>query len=235
MVGKTATPQNITMDNNGAIIPSTIADRIINQVKEICPIFAGVTMFHVKGTLKIPVYGDKTGADDAAHNINVAFADEFTELTADAARHSLTSPGTCRCAGADWHVINNAHRREPHRQRNCRIAGSEDKFSTAGARTSAPLATKYSRCRLHTEIAPTSLSVSGSGPAYQNNACGTVAPAHYGCQEAEICRWLLQFPAGRCLPAVCLESLYLSDNTRKRCKGGTLRRLRGFACNMRGT
>ena len=46
------TPQNITMGNNGAIIPTTIADKIINQVKEICPIFAGVTMFHVKGTLK---------------------------------------------------------------------------------------------------------------------------------------------------------------------------------------
>ena len=84
MVGKTATPQNITMGNNGAIIPSTIAKRIINQVKEICPIFAGVTMFNVKGTLKIPVYGDKLGADGANHNINVAFSDEFTELTADA-------------------------------------------------------------------------------------------------------------------------------------------------------
>ena len=111
MVDKTATPQNITMGNNGAIIPSTIAKRIINQVKEICPIFSGVTMFHVKGTLKIPVYGDKLGADGANHNINVAFSDEFTELTADAGAFTSVDLGGF-LAGAlvliGKSVINNA-------------------------------------------------------------------------------------------------------------------------------
>lgn len=83
-VNKASTPQNITYSNNGAIIPTTIADMIVKQVKEICPIYAGATVFHSKGSLKIPVYGDKTDGDGNKHNINVAFAAEFTELTADA-------------------------------------------------------------------------------------------------------------------------------------------------------
>ena len=33
--------QNITMGNNGAIIPVSIANQIINKVNEICPIMAG--------------------------------------------------------------------------------------------------------------------------------------------------------------------------------------------------
>lgn len=75
--------QNFNMGNNGAIIPQSIAHRIITEVKEMCPILAGATMYAVKGTLKIPVYGDKT-VEDTAHNITVDYAEEFSELTADA-------------------------------------------------------------------------------------------------------------------------------------------------------
>lgn len=32
--------QNLTMGNNGAVIPTTIANRIITAVKDICPIYA---------------------------------------------------------------------------------------------------------------------------------------------------------------------------------------------------
>ncbi|WP_312611467.1 phage major capsid protein [Oscillibacter sp.] len=84
MVEKTSTPQNITMGNNGAIIPQTIASQIIEKVKELCPIYAKATIYHSKGTLKIPVYGDKTVEGETAHNITVGFATEFSELTADA-------------------------------------------------------------------------------------------------------------------------------------------------------
>lgn len=84
MVDKTSTPQNITMGNNGAIIPQTIASQIIEKVKELCPIYAKATIYHSKGTLKIPVYGDKAVEGETAHNITVGFATEFSELTADA-------------------------------------------------------------------------------------------------------------------------------------------------------
>lgn len=71
--------QNLTMGSNGAIIPTTIANRIIKEVKDICPIFAKATMYHVKGTLKIPVWGKA----DGTHDITVGYQEEFTELTAD--------------------------------------------------------------------------------------------------------------------------------------------------------
>ena len=68
-----------------------------------------VTMFHVKGTLKIPVYGDKADSEETAHNINVAFSDEFSELTADVARLrsvDLRREGISgRGAGADWQAV----------------------------------------------------------------------------------------------------------------------------------
>ena len=80
---KRAGEQNFNMGNNGAIISQSIANRIIDEVKEICPILNGCTMYSVKGTLKVPVYGDK-GVDGKGHNITVAYAEEFTELTADA-------------------------------------------------------------------------------------------------------------------------------------------------------
>lgn len=66
---------NLDFDSNGAIIPETIAKTIIEKVTEISPIYASATHYNVKGTLKVP-YWDTTNG-----NINVDFADEFTELT----------------------------------------------------------------------------------------------------------------------------------------------------------
>lgn len=73
--------QNITMGNNGAIIPTSIANQIINKVYEICPIMAGSTRYAVKGQLNIPVWGDADG-----HDITVGYKQEFNELTADAGK-----------------------------------------------------------------------------------------------------------------------------------------------------
>lgn len=72
--------QNVTMGNNGAIIPTTIANRIIKTVKDICPILARAQIYNVNGTLKIPVYGNA----NTSHNINVGYQSEFTDITADA-------------------------------------------------------------------------------------------------------------------------------------------------------
>lgn len=71
--------KNLTMGETGAIIPTTIANRIITTVKEMCPILQKATMYNVKGTLKVPVWG----ASKDGHDISVGWQEEFTELTAD--------------------------------------------------------------------------------------------------------------------------------------------------------
>ena len=73
--------QNITLGNNGAIIPTSISSKIIKKVEEICPIFSGATGYSVKGTLKVPTWSDADG-----HNVTVGFQNEFTEITADAGK-----------------------------------------------------------------------------------------------------------------------------------------------------
>lgn len=73
--------KNMTMGENGAIVPTTIANRIIKEVKDRCPILANATIYNVKGTLRVPVWGKNDG-----HDIKVAFHKEFEELTADAGK-----------------------------------------------------------------------------------------------------------------------------------------------------
>lgn len=72
--------QNISMANNGAIIPVTIVNRIITTVKEMCPIFEKSERYNSKGTLQLPVYG----LSNTTHDITVGYQTEFTEITADA-------------------------------------------------------------------------------------------------------------------------------------------------------
>lgn len=81
--------QDFTVGNNGAIIPTTIANRIIKAVKDRCPILAGATLFRDKGTLKIPVYGNA----NSTHNITVGYGTEFSDLTADAGAFSSVDLG----------------------------------------------------------------------------------------------------------------------------------------------
>ena len=63
----------LTKGDNGAIIPTTIANKIIEEVVEICPIFQDSDRYNVKGTLSIPYY-DKSTSD-----ITMEYADEFTD------------------------------------------------------------------------------------------------------------------------------------------------------------
>lgn len=74
--------QNITMGNNGAVIPTTIANRIITAVKDICPIYSRATIYNVKGTLKVPVWGKA----NTTHDIAVGYQEEFTDITADSGK-----------------------------------------------------------------------------------------------------------------------------------------------------
>lgn len=72
--------QNFNLSNNGALLPVSIANRIIEAVRDMCPILAGADVYHVSGTLKIPVYGKS----NTSHDITVGYGADFTELTADA-------------------------------------------------------------------------------------------------------------------------------------------------------
>lgn len=65
---------NMTFDDNNAVIPTTIADRIIKKVYDICPILERSTKYNVKGKLDLPYYDESTQA------ITVAWAEEFVEL-----------------------------------------------------------------------------------------------------------------------------------------------------------
>ena len=58
----------------GVTIPTTIANRIIKKVYDICPILERSTKYNVKGTLEIPYY------DVDTTTITVAWATEFQEL-----------------------------------------------------------------------------------------------------------------------------------------------------------
>lgn len=69
-----------TKSDNTAVIPKTIVNKVIDRVKEICPIFNLAERYNVKGKLSIP-YVDSTN-----DNIAMALATEFTSLTATASR-----------------------------------------------------------------------------------------------------------------------------------------------------
>lgn len=61
--------------NNGGIIPTTIASRIIEKVKELSPLYQMVTVYNVGGDLVFPVY------DEESSGIKAAYSDDMAELT----------------------------------------------------------------------------------------------------------------------------------------------------------
>ena len=72
--------KNITKTDNGAVIPKTIANKIIDKVKDISPLFRDAEKYNVKGIVSIPY------VDEASDNIQVAYAQEFTDLEAKDAK-----------------------------------------------------------------------------------------------------------------------------------------------------
>lgn len=65
----------LTKTDNGAVIPTTIAQQIIKKVYDVSPILAKSQKYNVKGKLQIPYYDTTSGG------INVAYAEEFKPLT----------------------------------------------------------------------------------------------------------------------------------------------------------
>lgn len=65
----------MTKGDNGAVIPQTIANRIIDTVKQVAPIYALTTKFNVKGKLQFPV---------AKGSITTGYQTEFTDIASSA-------------------------------------------------------------------------------------------------------------------------------------------------------
>ncbi len=72
------TDYNLEKTDGAATIPTTIANKIIKKVFDVCPVAAKATRYNVKGTLQIPYY-PKAG-ETYKTGISVAYASEFTEL-----------------------------------------------------------------------------------------------------------------------------------------------------------
>ena len=65
---------NLSSSDNGAVIPVSIANKIIKNVHDICPIYQLATKYNVGGTISIPYY------DETDENITMTYATEFSDL-----------------------------------------------------------------------------------------------------------------------------------------------------------
>lgn len=74
--------RNLTVGQNGSIIPVTIASDIIDTVKDMCPLLDKADIYHVAGELRLPKFKPVSGAPNGATTpIAATYVDEFAELT----------------------------------------------------------------------------------------------------------------------------------------------------------
>lgn len=76
---------NLTKSDNGAVIPSSIANKIIEKIKEMSPLFAMATHYNVGGTLTIPSY------DESTQKITMAYATEFATIDSTSGKFTSIS------------------------------------------------------------------------------------------------------------------------------------------------
>lgn len=69
---------NLDMTGGNALIPTTILNKIVKKVYEICPILERSSKYNVRGNLDIPYYGE-----DSTDLVQVAYQQEFVELTSN--------------------------------------------------------------------------------------------------------------------------------------------------------
>ena len=81
---------------NGAIVPKTIANKIITRINEISPLVDKANRYNTKGTFDVPFY-----SEDGASAITVGYQDELTALTAAAGDFSETVSFGSFLAGAE--------------------------------------------------------------------------------------------------------------------------------------
>jgi HK97 family phage major capsid protein len=85
---------DLTIEDNGAVVPQTIADKIIRKVYDICPILEKSSKYNIKGTLTIPYY------DESETAINVGYQDEFVQITSSVGKFTSQVTLTGFLAGA---------------------------------------------------------------------------------------------------------------------------------------
>lgn len=76
---------NLTSGDNGAVIPKTIANKIIKKVHDISPVFSKATRYNVKGELNVPYYP----AD--SKDIQMTYVEEFVELESSSGKFGTIS------------------------------------------------------------------------------------------------------------------------------------------------
>ena len=79
--------RDLAAGDNGAIIPQTIADRIIENVRNIAPVFELATKYNAKGNLIFPVY------DESENSVTTAYAQEFTALNSKSGKFTSIKLG----------------------------------------------------------------------------------------------------------------------------------------------
>lgn len=87
-------PVNLTIEDNGAVVPQTIADKIIRRVYDISPVLEKSSKYNIKGTLTIPYY------DESETAINVAYQEEFVQVTSSVGQFTSNVSLTGFLAGA---------------------------------------------------------------------------------------------------------------------------------------
>lgn len=76
---------NMTSTDNGVIVPKTIANRIIETIKDKAPILSLASVFYTKGELVFPVWDESSGT------MTAAYAEEFTALTSSSGKFKSIS------------------------------------------------------------------------------------------------------------------------------------------------
>ena len=77
--------------NNGAIIPKTIAKKIIEHVYEICPILAKVDKYTIKGDLELPYYDNVTSGSGTP--LTCTYQSEFVAMSSTTGNFTTISLG----------------------------------------------------------------------------------------------------------------------------------------------
>lgn len=95
--------RDLDLGSNGAIVPKTIANKIIARVYDISPVVEQANRYMTKGTVEVPQYAPDAGNSDS--DIAMAYSAEFDELTASVGAFGSVTLGN-NLAGALAKVSN---------------------------------------------------------------------------------------------------------------------------------
>lgn len=74
---------NLTSSANGAVVPKTVAQKVIVKAYDMSSILRDATKYNTKGKISVPLYGA-----DGENDIAMAYADEFQELESNVGKFS---------------------------------------------------------------------------------------------------------------------------------------------------